>query len=243
MNKRFQIRLIIIFALCLIAAITSFAQVDLRDSVLLNKQFKQQQFYDSLEYRAGKRKLTSWLYDMLISSPAPQSDQREIALDYFRSFEGMIIAKIDFKRLDVFGPTLSDTTRLADKWIEKAANSIHTKSNLKTIRNQLLFKTGDTIDPELMAENERIIRQISYLKDARFLIKPDSLYPAFVNVLVLTKDRFAFGVSGGINGTKTGEVELYNKNMLYKFRSGIFEYIFSRGLCVQSRKTIYIKRN
>lgn len=213
MNKRFQIRLTIIFALCFIAAINSYAQVDLRDNVLMNKQYKQDHFYDSLEYKASKRKLTGWLYDMLISSPAPQMDEREIALDYFRSFEGMIIARIDFKRLDVFGPTLSDTTLTTDKWIEKAANSIHIKSNLRTIRKQLLFKTGDAIDPELMAENERIIRQISYLKDVRFLIKPDSLYPAFVNVLVITKDRFSFGVSGGINGTKTGEVELYDKNV------------------------------
>ena len=214
MDKRFQIRFTIIFALCLFGAITSFAQADIRDSVPLNKLYKQQQFYDSLEFRAGKRKFTGWLYDLLISSPAPQLDEREIALEYFRSFEGMIIARIDYKRLDVFGPTLLDTSRTADKWIEKAANSIHSKSSLKTIRKQLLFKTGDILDPKLMAENERIIRQVPYLKDVRFLIKPDSLYPAFVNVLVLTKDRFSFGISGGIGGTKTGELEFYDKNVL-----------------------------
>jgi hypothetical protein len=34
-----------------------------------------------------------------------------------------------------------------------------------------------------------------------------------VNVKVLTKDRFSFGASGGVSGTSSGNIELYNRNI------------------------------
>ena len=209
--RTFRTPHIILLGICLSGVLSSYAQMGYRDSTQIKKQ---QNFYDSLEYRAGKSRVTGWIYDMLVSSPSPQLDEKAIALKYFQSFEGMLIERIDIKPLDVFGPTLTDTTRQTDKWIEKAANSIHTNSNLKTIQRQLLFKIGDAIDPELMVENERIIRQIPYLKDVRFMIEPDRLYPAFAVITVLTKDRFSWGASGGVSGTKSGDVEVYNKNVL-----------------------------
>ncbi|MDX8340299.1 hypothetical protein SLH46_13950 [Draconibacterium sp. IB214405] len=174
---------------------------------------KQDNFYDSLENRANRRKLTGWLYDAIITPPRPYVDKKALALDYFREYEGKIIAEIKINALDVFGPTCTDTTKKADHWAERAANTIHTKSNLKTIRKLLLFKTGDMLDPELMYENERIIRDLPYIKDVRIYVELDPIYPGLVNVLVLTKDRFSFGVSGGVNGTSSGDIELYNRNI------------------------------
>lgn len=214
MKEKVQTQLIVIFGIFLFRVFSASAQVNLPDSILYEQQIKQQNFYDSLEYKAGQRKVTGWLYDMLVSTPSPQLDEKAIALEYFQSFEGMLIEKIQIKPLDVFGPTLTDTTKTADKWIQRAANSIHNKSNLKTIRKQLLFKIGDPIDPELFAENERIIRQIPYLRDVRILIEPDSLYSAFAIVTVLTKDRFSWGISGGISGVKAGDFSVYDKNVL-----------------------------
>lgn len=190
------------------------AQNTVKDSLQIIKKNREENFYDSLAYRANKRKVTSWLYDAFISSPGPIVDEKEVALEYFKSFKGELISSIRIKPLDVFGPSLTDTTKEAKNWLERSANLVHTKSNLKTIRKQLLFKIGDALDPELMAENERLLRQLSYLKDVRFLVEPDSLYPAFVNILVITKDRFSFGVSGGVSGTKSGNVEFYDKNVL-----------------------------
>lgn len=177
------------------------------------KMQRQDQFYDSLETRASNNKITGWLYDLLISPPRPYVNKEALALDYFNQYEGMIISKINIDALDVFGPSFEDTTKTADNWAERAANSIHIKSNLKTIEKQLLFKIGDELDPELMYENERIIRQLPYLKDVKFVVEKDPVYAAFVNVTVLTKDRFSFGVSGGVNGTESGEFRIYNNNI------------------------------
>lgn len=188
-----------------------FAQI--ADSTEIGRNHRQEEFYDSLANRANQRKFTSWIYDMLVSPPRPYVDKKALALDYFSQFEGKIIAKVHIEALDVFGPSFQDTTKKAKSWIEKAANTIHTKSNLKTIGKQLLFKTGDVLDPELMYENERIIRILPYIKDVKFIVEQDSLYSAFVNVTVLTKDRFSFGASGGVSGTTSGDIQLYNKNI------------------------------
>jgi hypothetical protein len=188
----------------------SFAQFPIPDTVKVQKQT---QFYDSLESKANQRKLTSWMYDALITPPRPYVDKKALALDYFSPFEGKIIADIEIQGMDVFGPTCSDTTQKASNWAEKCANAIHTKSNLKTIQNQLIFKIGDQLDPEVMYENERIIRDLNYIRDVRIWVEQDSIYLGLVNVKVLTKDRFSFGASGGVSGTSSGNIELYNRNI------------------------------
>ncbi len=200
----------IIAVLILYQYMLCFAQNPQHDSLLLEKQ---EHFYDSLKVKANEKKVTGWLYDALISPPRPYVDKKALALDYFNPFAGKIIAEIDIQSLDVFGPTLNDTAKQARHWAEKAANAIHTKSNLKTIKKRLLFEIGDVLDPEIMYENERLIRNLPYIRDTKILVEQDSIYPGLVNVLVLTKDRFSFGVSGGVDGVNSGDLKIYNRNI------------------------------
>ncbi|MCY1718746.1 hypothetical protein OU798_00225 [Prolixibacteraceae bacterium Z1-6] len=189
---------------------TAFSQVPLQDTFNLQKH---EQFYDSLASHAKERTLTRLLYDALITPPRPYVDKKALALDYYSAAEGKVIAKIEIKALDVFGPTFTDTSKVAKGWAAQAANIIHTKSNLKTIEKQLLFKVGDILDGELMYENERIIRRLSYIRDVKIAYEQDSVYAGFVNITVFTKDRFSFGVSGGVSGTSSGDFEVYNRNI------------------------------
>lgn len=211
MNKSWHIVITPLFFLLFLCTHPLFAQI--ADTTEIIREQRQEEFYDSLENRANRGRFTSWLYDMLVSPPRPYVDKKALALDYFNQFEGKIIAQVHIEALDVFGPSFENPAKTADSWIERTANTIHTKSNLKTIEKQLLFKTGDVLDPEQMYENERIIRQLPYIKDVKFVVEQDSLYSAFVNITVLTKDRFSFGASGGVNGTTSGDIELYNKNI------------------------------
>ncbi len=173
---------------------------------------KYSQFYDSLEYKAKKSKITQLFYELMISSPQTVEDKK-VTMDYYRVMKGKIISDIDITPLDVFGPTFSDTTRQAKGWLEKTANNVHTKSNLNTIRKLLMFDVGDEVDPELMYENERIIRTLPYIKDVRFILEQDSVYTGLVKVHVITKDRFSLGASGDVNGTNSAALEVYNQNI------------------------------
>ncbi len=213
MHKLWYIYFLLVLLALILQASFLCAQDAKPDTSLIYRVQKQEQFYDSLEHRAQKGRFTSWLYDVLISPPHPYVDKKALALNYFNKYEGLIIARIDIKGLDIFGPSLSDTTQTANNWAERFANTVHTKSNLKTIRKQLLFNVGDALNPEVMYENERLLRQLDYLKDVKFIVEQDSTYSAFANITVLTQDRFSFGLSGGVSGTTSGDLKLYNENI------------------------------
>lgn len=216
MRKLFVIKIAqIILALVLSLPGTQvLAQSENPDTITRNNHAaKYDLFYDSLEYKARQKKITRLIYDVLVSPPRPFVDREALSLEYYSQMEGKIISEIVITPLEVFGPTFDDTTRKAKSWVEKTANAVHSKSNLKTIEKMLLFKVGDFVDPELMFENERIIRSLPYIQDIRIVLEQDPVYHGLVIVNVLTKDRFSIGVSGGVDGSKSADLELYNQNI------------------------------
>ena len=190
---------------------TVYAQTDKKDSIANVKQEKYETFYDSLQSKAKQNTITSLLYDFLISSRSSSADST--AYGYYSQMEGKMISEIHINTLEAFGPTLADTSRTARSFIEKTGNAIHFTTGTKTIEKMLLFQVGDFLDPELMYENERIIRSLRYIQDVRFIIEQDSLYKGLVKVYVITKDRFPLGVTGSVNGISSAALELYNQNI------------------------------
>lgn len=170
-------------------------------------------FYDSLQVKASRHKVTRWLYDWIIASKSDSVDQKVLSYEYYRTFEDKVIGSITIKSLDVFGPDFSDTTKTATIWLEKTANKLHSKSNLSVIKKNLWIKEGQLVDPELIMDNERLLRSLPYLKDVRIIIKPRPLNDDMVDLLILTKDVFSFGLSGSVGSINKGEVGIYDKNI------------------------------
>lgn len=206
---------ILLVLMLLLISLDSGAQSDRQDTLHLMRKYpsKSEQFYDSLEHRAKEKALTRILYDFLVSPPRPFVDREALSKEYYSEFEDKIISEISIQPLEVFGPTFDDTTRKASSIIEKTANALHSRSNLNTIRRMLMFKTGSPVDAELMYENERIIRALPYIKDVRFVIENDTINENLVRVHVLTKDRFSFGVTGGVEAENSAALEMYNQNI------------------------------
>jgi hypothetical protein len=215
--KRIIYIFIIIEALLMVKPNMPLAQTMQTDTIYQTietiNSHKQEQFYDSLEYKANQRKLTRLIYDFLVSPPRPYVDKKALAINYYSQLEGKIISEIRIKALDVFGPTFQDTSRTAKSKFDKAANKIHTKSNLNSIEKLLLFKVGDMVDPEVIYENERLIRSLPYIKEINIILEQDSVYSGFVKVLILLKDRFSFGATGNVNGIQSAAFEIYNNNI------------------------------
>ncbi len=178
-------------------------------------QKKYDQFYDSLKYKAQQNKITKWLHNTLINEPKKLDiDKKALAFDYLNNYKGKTIKTIQIKALDIFGPSFTDTTKKAKSKFEKVANTLHTKTNLKIINKNLLFTVGDTLNPEVLYENERIIRLLPFIKDVRIIVANDTVNQEFVEVIVLTKDVFSLGVSGYANGLSSAALEVYNRNIL-----------------------------
>lgn len=172
-------------------------------------------FYDSLKIKASRHRLTRWLYEKMICATKDTVNTREIfSYGYYKSFGNRTIGTIRIKSLDVFGPDFDDTTRVARIGIEKLANKLHSKSNLAVIRKNLWIKEGQKLDPNLMMDNERLLRSLPYLKDVRFILTPRPENEQIVDVLILTKDVFSFGLSGSIGNINKGNVGVYDKNIL-----------------------------
>ena len=171
-------------------------------------------FYDSLGIKASRHPVTKWLYGTMVHSANDTVNKYTQSYTYYKGFRNKIIGTISIRSLKVFGPGFDDTLRTTNVWIEKAANKLHSKSDLYVIRKNLWIKEGQRVDPDLMMDNERLLRSLPYLKDVRIIITPRPLNTDLVDVLILTQDVFSFGANGGIGSVNKGQVGIYDKNIL-----------------------------
>jgi len=210
---RFMIFIHVLFSsLCLFGEETMVLK---NDSIEINSKSKDPNiFYDSLAIKSSRNKVTDLMYNLLITTPAQTQNVDLISYEYYKRYQNMIINSIRIKALDVFGPSLLDTAKTTDLWIEKTANKIHTKSNLNVIQKNLWIKEGHPFDPELMMDNERLLRSLSYLQDVRIIITQNATNENKIDILVITKDVFSFGVSASAKSINSGSIGLYDQNIL-----------------------------
>ncbi|MCX6254705.1 MAG: hypothetical protein NTV31_09555 [Bacteroidia bacterium] len=170
-------------------------------------------FFDSLKARASKNVLTKKLYDFVIVSPVSINSKRITGTSdaNYISYTGKKIRKIEIQRLNVFGANINNPASNNPKEIENLLNKTHVNTNESIIRKNLLFSVDDTISPLTLSDNERILRQLPYIDDARIIIVPVS--DDEVDIVVLTKDVYSLGGSYSFKGFRKGSASLFEKNI------------------------------
>lgn len=170
-------------------------------------------FYDSLKVRAEKRKITSLLYDLIVVAPPSPGSLRDKmkSTSPYEEFEGKIIRKREVIRLDAFGTNMDNPLVSDPSKAEKTLNSTYIKTRRFVLNQYLLFSTGDTVSPLEMADNERILRELSFIADARIIIVPaDS---NLVDVAVIVRETYPMGFDFRIDGLSSGMLKLFDKNI------------------------------
>jgi len=170
-------------------------------------------FYDSLKSKASKSILTKKLFDLVIILPDTTTNSKKIinhSDDFFKDYSGIKIRKIQIKRLNVFGADVSNPGYSNPHGVEKILNNTHVNTNENIIRKNLLFTEGDTISPLKLTDNERILRQLPYIDDARIIVVPVSGEEA--DILVITKDVYSLGADFTYRAKNKGSVWLFEKN-------------------------------
>jgi hypothetical protein len=104
-------------------------------------------------------------------------------------YEGKIIRKITIKRVG-FETTVIDTTQQFQSFIARVANKLHTDTREFVIRDNLFVREGTPLNPYRVADNERILRNLNFVMDARILIRRISKNSDSVDLLVMTRDVF-----------------------------------------------------
>lgn len=172
------------------------------------------QFYDSLEIKADRHKWTGELYSWLFTDGVSEdySKKTDKSEEEYIVYSGKTIRNIKMVVLDPFGPTLIDTSSTDTSWINKTLNTIHIKTRGRYIRNSLIFSKGDTVNPYVLSDNERIIRNLPYIQDARIIVIPVS--DNSVDIMIIAKDKFSIGSDLQLDDLNTGSIEIYDKNIL-----------------------------
>jgi hypothetical protein len=135
-------------------------------------------------------------------------------LKYFVPYHGKIISNIYFRQLDVLGQNFPDTSASRQSWLYLLVNGLHIKTHEQVLSNSLLFETGDTINPLIFADNERLIRNMANIQDVRILVNKTLNSVDSVDVLIITKDVLPVGFGIELFDLNKGQAGLWNKNFL-----------------------------
>jgi len=170
-------------------------------------------FFDSLKVRASKNQLTKKLYNFMVvrGDTTFKKQFTGRSEDGYRVYEGRKIRKIVIQRLNVFGADINNPTLAKPNKIENLLNKTHFNTNENIIRKNLLFSEGDKISPLTLSDNERILRQLPYIDDARIIVMPVSDEEA--DIIVFTKDVYSLGGSYEYRALKKGTVSVFDKNI------------------------------
>ena len=183
------------------------------DPYVISGRERNQSFYDSLKVKAARKNLTKKLYDFVIITP-DRTNTKEIdnkSEENYVTYEGRRIRKIEIKRLDAFGTSINNPASQNSKGLYRVLNRTHINTQETIIRKNLLFRTGDNVSPLVLSDNERVLRQLSYINDARILVVPVS--DEEVDIVVITKDVYSLGANYDYRGFKRGNLSVFDKNI------------------------------
>ncbi len=176
---------------------------------------KTDNFYDSLRYKADKRKFTHEILDLIVINPAAKNMQNATESETpFIEYNDKIIRSIQFKQLQVFGPTVDDTTRQTSRFLEKTGNKMHINTSRNILKKNLLIEPGDRLDAYTLADNERLIRSLPFILDAKFIVRQTYPLSDSVDIIVLTKDVWALGFGLDISSVNKGKISIWHRNLL-----------------------------
>jgi len=123
------------------------------------------------------------------------------------SAESLRVGHITIRSLNVFSPQ-----EAASGWFYRVADALHITTRTATVRRFLLFQEGDVYDPEQLAQTERNLRELPFIKLAS--VTPTVPHDGVVDVEVITQDGWTTEV-GGSFGSKGG-VTTYGVNLSEK---------------------------
>lgn len=182
-----------------------------------NPYEKSTKFYDSLSKKASTKKVTKEIFDLVIKKKVRKEKLVTVIVkseEVFIPYAGYTIGSIVFKNVDLLEGSVTDTLQKASSKFGIFVNKLHKDTRARIINQNLLFKVGDVVDPYMLADNERILRQFKTLRDARIYLKESEKYSNVVDVVIVTQDVSSIGVAGGYSSLRKYRFEVYDINIL-----------------------------
>ncbi|MFM1775158.1 MAG: hypothetical protein RJA53_768 [Bacteroidota bacterium] len=161
----------------------------------------------------------------------------------FTTFKGKVINQIQVNSVSYTTP-FNDTMATGKKIKRAMEEALYNSTTNKTMLKNLFFNTGDTLYPFLIADNEKFLRELAFIQDARIVATIDPSDSNGVIMNVQWKDIFPFGGSANIGSINSFNAEINHNNVL-----GLGDKIQINALYDLDRRPLaatgfeYIKRN
>ncbi len=125
-----------------------------------------------------------------------------------------VVRRISIRTLDAFGYSLADSARRPRTFLQKSGNALHIKTANSRVRQVLLFRPGQPLEPQALAESERLLRQTPEILDARVLVNEATTTRDSVDIEVLTTDVFSITAGLEVGSATAGRVTFGDQNFL-----------------------------
>ncbi|MCY1719002.1 hypothetical protein OU798_01525 [Prolixibacteraceae bacterium Z1-6] len=134
--------------------------------------------------------------------------------NYYTFFKNRVIKEIKIEGVPILDGNLFDTTNVNISGVGRFLNKTYSATRERIIRNNLKFKENEPVNARIFSDNERLLRNLSYIEDARIQIVPVENTTDSVIVQVWVKDKYPVGVSADLNDYNAFEIEPYTRNLL-----------------------------
>ncbi len=169
---------------------------------------RNKRLYDSIQSKTSRRAVPRMIYNMLFVKPridTSASGQFTDESALLEPFAGKTIGTVTIGRQQVFDP--------GGKWLERAANNTHMLTRDRVIRRDLLFKSGDTFDPQLITRTKQLIRSRDYISEIDIAVKPDPVDTSQVDILITTRDSWTISADAALHSENRTMVGLSDANI------------------------------
>lgn len=202
---------VLLLLICTGLPLLFYGQEEDRDK---KKEQDSTEIYKKIEDYSKKTRLTKTLHKWVFRPTGKERYSKPEALpspDY-EPFSGNTISEIEIHTKDPFGFSFSDSTRVPRNWLERTGNFIHIKSKDPAIRNFLLIKEGDALDPLLVSESARLLRAQDYIREV--VIIPESHQAAdSVKLSITALDSWSLIPKLTLSGTRT-KINIRERNFM-----------------------------
>ncbi|MBX0292271.1 hypothetical protein K3G63_17620 [Hymenobacter sp. HSC-4F20] len=196
----------------------------------LRRRFDQERMLNNLKAYTKRKTIAGKAASALFNFTERREDKAGLdatLLDrQFDRHNYKVIRQINIRTLDAFGFSISDSLRTPNNILEKAGNTFHVKTSKLRVRQVLLFREGEELEPQDLAESERLLRQTSELLDARVFVNERTSTADSVDIQVITKDVFSISGTFQLRDVAAGVIGVRDVNFLglgHQFRNR-YEY-------------------
>lgn len=179
------------------------------DSLRMAAELRNKRLYDSIRSKTTRRAVPRLLYRMLFVNPVLDTTANGQVQDEGRLFEryaGRKITEVEIDQESVFDEN--------GNWFERTGNKLHVATRERVLRRDLLFRSGDEVDPDRMVQNLQLLRSRPYISDAAIVVTPDPHDSTYVKVTLRTRDSWTISADAALHSEGRTMVELSDANIL-----------------------------